>query len=121
MGWNREARSSGLGQQHAFWPKLGIAVDDIFVDRMVGVRLRERWVFETVAGRAICCYDRTMSKDPTRRTLADLTADFDASDADAEAGRILPAEEVEAKIEAAIARLEGKLPHNRGRKAILTQ
>ena len=59
-----------------------------------------------------------MSKDPRRRSLTDLTADFDASDADAEAGRIVSAEEVEAKIEAAITRLEGQSPHDRGRKAI---
>lgn len=44
--------------------------------------------------------------DPTKRSVADLVADLDASDAEAEAGDLVPAQTVFARIEAAIERIE---------------
>lgn len=40
--------------------------------------------------------------DPTKRSLADLIADLDASDAEAEAGDTVPAETVFARLQEAI-------------------
>lgn len=47
--------------------------------------------------------------DPTNLTLADLMADLEASEAEIEAGEIVPAEIVFAELEASLARLEAKL------------
>ena len=46
--------------------------------------------------------------DPTNRSLSDLIADLDASEAEIDAGEVVPAEEVFAELEASLARLEAK-------------
>jgi predicted transcriptional regulator len=47
--------------------------------------------------------------DPMQRTLADVMADLDASEADIAAGRIVPADEVHQAIKDRIDRLETAL------------
>lgn len=46
--------------------------------------------------------------DPTKRTLAELIADLDASEAELAAGDLVPGEVVLAELRASIARLETK-------------
>lgn len=46
--------------------------------------------------------------DPTNRSLSDLLADLDASEAEIEAGEVVPAEQVFADLDASLARLEAK-------------
>lgn len=55
--------------------------------------------------------------DPTRRTAADLIADLDASEADIEAGRIVPGETVLARIQAALDRYEAEQSYGKHRAA----
>ncbi len=47
--------------------------------------------------------------DPTKLTMDDLIADFDASDADVEAGRLVEGEVVLEKLRAALERVEARL------------
>lgn len=68
-----------------------------------------------VAVALICCYDWSMS-DPTRRTLVEIEADLDASDAEADAGEFVPAEVVHAKLKAALERLQHQPSTSQNRK-----
>jgi len=54
--------------------------------------------------------------DPTRRTLAEIEADLDASDAEADAGEFVPAEIVHAKLKAALERLQHQPSSSQSRK-----
>lgn len=56
-------------------------------------------------------------KDPTKRTREEMLADLEASDAEAEAGDLVPGEVVEAMIQEAIDRLEARLADGPQRKA----
>jgi len=55
--------------------------------------------------------------DPTNRPVADWLDDIAESEAELEAGMLVPGETVIAEIEAAIARLDAKLSKSRPRKA----
>lgn len=46
--------------------------------------------------------------DPTNRPLADLLADFEASDAEVDAGHILPADEVTPRLRESLWRVRAK-------------
>jgi len=54
--------------------------------------------------------------DPTRRTLPDIEADLDASDAEANAGEFVPAEIVHATLKAALERLQHQPSSSPSRK-----
>ena len=56
--------------------------------------------------------------DPTRLTTEEMMADLAASDAEIEAGDTVPADDVEAMIEAAIARTEERLARHRIQKVM---
>jgi hypothetical protein len=56
--------------------------------------------------------------DPTNHTLSDLIADLDASDADIEAGRIIPGETLLAELEARLRQLEARLQQSGSPRAI---
>jgi hypothetical protein len=56
-------------------------------------------------------------KDPTNRTREEMLADLDISDAEVEAGEIVPGEVVLESIQAAIDRLEARLARATPRKA----
>jgi hypothetical protein len=57
--------------------------------------------------------------EPTNRPLADWIADFDASDAEYDAGVLIPGETVMAEIQSALDQLEAKLTGNRRRETAL--
>ncbi len=56
--------------------------------------------------------------DPTKRTLADLIADLDISEAQVAVGDIVSGEEVLAELRASLARLEAKQRNVRRREAM---
>ncbi len=56
--------------------------------------------------------------EPTNRPLADWIADFDASDAEYDAGDLIRGETIIAEVESALDQLEAKLTKSRRREAI---
>jgi|GEM_PF-2661349 hypothetical protein len=60
-------------------------------------------------------------RDPTNPTLADWIADLDASDAEIEAGLFVSGEDVQAKLRAALARLQTAEPPTKPRRDTLAR